>query len=88
MDDYDTSSSLHSTSSTVTLSVESDQASLFQSIATGLSRMEIAPLLQQRYCFADDESNSYKFLFAKLEKALDRRMTGQDFEVPGRMMKK
>ncbi len=51
-----------------------------QNIEKGLDRMENKALMQQRVVLSEEKSDNMSKLAlgAKLERALDRRMTGQD----------
>ncbi|KAK9370492.1 hypothetical protein V1509DRAFT_615954 [Lipomyces kononenkoae] len=67
-----------SSSSTV---VSVDKATILSSIAETLERMESKPLLDQRYQPSAEKLDTFNnlALIAKIEKALGRRLSSQDF---------
>ncbi|KAK9372986.1 uncharacterized protein V1513DRAFT_486548 [Lipomyces chichibuensis] len=80
LDDSSTTmlSSVLSSTSTV---VPEDKATILSSIADVLDRMESKPLIDQRYQPSAEKIDTFNnlALIAKIERALCRRLTSQDF---------
>ncbi|KAK9355593.1 hypothetical protein V1523DRAFT_423968 [Lipomyces doorenjongii] len=75
-------SSVPSSTSTV---VPADKATILSSIADVLERMESKPLIDQRYQPSAEKMDTFNnlALIAKIERALGRRLTSQDFVPSG-----
>ncbi|KAK9384842.1 hypothetical protein V1515DRAFT_610273 [Lipomyces mesembrius] len=84
VDDFSSTmlSSVPSSTSTV---VPADKATILSSIADVLERMESKPLIDQRYQPSAEKMDTFNnlALIAKIERALGRRLTSQDFVPSG-----
>ncbi|KAK9466096.1 hypothetical protein V1512DRAFT_264739 [Lipomyces arxii] len=60
---------------------EVDKTAVIAIISDVLSRLESRPMTLQRYVLSDDKINDMqrRTLFAAVERALGRRLVGQDF---------
>ncbi|KAK9322336.1 hypothetical protein V1517DRAFT_139949 [Lipomyces orientalis] len=82
-DSFSTLLSISSSSSSTTTSavVPADKATILSSIADVLNRMESKPLMDQRYQPSAEKIDTFNnlALIAKIERALGRRLSSQDF---------
>ncbi|KAK9329509.1 hypothetical protein V1520DRAFT_327271 [Lipomyces starkeyi] len=75
------STMLSSVPSSTSIVVPADKATILSSIADVLERMESKPLIDQRYQPSAEKIDTFNnlALIAKIERALGRRLTSQDF---------
>ncbi|KAK9243834.1 hypothetical protein V1506DRAFT_543357 [Lipomyces tetrasporus] len=80
-DSFSTMFSSSSSSSSSTSVVPADKATILSSIADVLNRMESKPLMDQRYQPSAEKIDTFNnlALIAKIERALGRRLSSQDF---------